>query len=75
MEVSVINIGNSKGIILSRALLKKYRISDKVELVMKKGYIVLKPRPQVRTDWDTAFRLMHNVGDDKLLIDDVFDDE
>lgn len=28
-----------------------------------------------RKDWGKAFEEMHKNGDDKLLIDDVFDDE
>jgi antitoxin MazE len=75
MEVSVINIGNSKGIRLSKTVLEKYQITDKVELIMEKGYIILKPRPEPRKGWDKAFRLMHENGDDKLIIDDVFEDE
>ena len=30
---------------------------------------------QPRKGWDELFRIMHENGDDKLLIDDVFDDE
>ncbi len=37
MEVPVINIGNSKGIRLSKTILKKYQITDKVELILRKG--------------------------------------
>jgi hypothetical protein len=30
---------------------------------------------QPRKGWDELFRIMHENGDDKLLIDDVFKDE
>lgn len=75
MELSVINIGNSKGIRLSKTILEKYSISDKVELILEKGYIILKPKPEPRKNWEKAFKKMHDNGDDKLLIDDVFEDE
>jgi antitoxin MazE len=75
MELSVINIGNSKGIRLSKTILEKYSITDKIELILEKGYIILKPKSEPRKNWDKAFRKMHENGDDQLLMNDVFDDE
>ena len=75
MEVSIIKIGNSKGLRLSKAVLDKYNIKDKVELILEKGQIILKPVEQPRKGWDKAFKKMHEEGEDQLLIDDVFDDE
>lgn len=75
MELSIINIGNSKGIRLPKAILEKYNISGKIELILEKGYIVLKPKTEPRKGWEKAFKKMHENGDDQLLIDDVFEDE
>lgn len=75
MELSVINIGNSKGIRLSKTILEKYNIQDKIELVLEKGFIVLKPKVEPRKGWENAFKKMHENNDDQLLIDDVFEDE
>jgi len=75
MEISVINIGNSKGIRLSKTLLDKYEIKDKVELILEKGRIILKPVSKPRRGWDKAFKEMHMNEDDNLLINDVFEDE
>ncbi len=75
MELSIINIGNSKGIRLSKTILEKYNIQDKIELILDKDFIVLKPKAEPRKDWEKAFQEMHKNGDDQLLIDDVFDDE
>ena len=75
MELSIINIGNSKGIRLSKTILEKYNIQDKIELILEKGFIVLKPKAEPRKEWEKAFQEMHKNGDDQLLIDDVFDDE
>ena len=36
MEVSIIKIGNSKGFRLSKTLLEKYNIKDKVELILER---------------------------------------
>ena len=75
MDVSVIQIGNSKGIRLSKTLLKKYNIHDTVELIMEKGYIILKPKVLPRKGWEKAFKKMHDNDDDKPLMPDVFEDE
>lgn len=75
MEVSIIQIGNSKGIRLAKAILEQYNIKDKVELVLEEGYLVIKPIAAPREGWEEAFRQMHEAGDDALLIDDVFEDE
>jgi antitoxin MazE len=75
MELSLINIGNSKGIRLSKTILEKYSISDKIELILEKGYIILKPKKEPRKGWEQSFKKMHENGDDALLMDDIFDDE
>lgn len=75
MEVSLIKIGNSKGIRLSKTLIEKYNLRDKVELILEKGYIILKPSSQPRKGWDQAFKEMHENRDDELLFNDVFEDE
>lgn len=75
MQVSVIDIGNSKGIRLTKNLLAKYDIKDKVELILEKGRIILKPVAKPRQDWEKSFQQMHENGDDRLLIDDFFEDE
>lgn len=75
MEVPVINIGNSKGIRLPKSILEQYNISDTLELILEKGKIILKPKSVPRKGWEKSFKKMHENGDDKLLIDDVFDDE
>jgi len=75
MDISIVPIGNSKGIRLSKTLLEKYNIKDKVELILEKGYIILKPKAEPRKGWEKAFRKMHENGDDKPLMNDVFEDE
>lgn len=75
MEISIVPIGNSKGIRLSKTLLEKYNIKDKVELILEKGYIIIKPIAKPRKGWEKAFKEMNKNGDDKLLFDDVFEEE
>lgn len=74
METSIIKIGNSKGLRLSKVILEKYNIEDKVELILEKGQIILKPVSS-KENRENEFRKMNENGDDKLLINDVFKDE
>jgi len=75
MEVSIIKIGNSKGLRLSKAIIDKYNIKDKVELILENDKIILKPLDEPRKGWDAAFKKMHDHGDDNLLINDLFEEE
>ena len=75
MELSIIQIGNSKGFRLSKTLIEKYNIKDKVELILEKGYFILKPISKPRKNWDAAFKKMNDNGDDQLLFNDVFEDD
>ena len=75
MDVSVIKIGNSKGIRLSKTLLEKYNIKDQVELELEKDQIIIKPKKEPRKGWEKAFKEMHENKDDENLMPDVFEDE
>ncbi len=75
MEISVINIGNSKGIRLSKTILEKYNIQEKLELILEEEQIILKPTTAPRKGWEKSFQKMNERGDDTLLLDDVFGDE
>lgn len=75
MEVPIVQIGNSKGIRLSKTILEQYQIEDKVELVLENDFLIIKPLRKPREGWAEAFRQMHENGDDELLIPDIFEDE
>jgi len=75
MKVSVIKIGNSKGIRFSKSIIEQYNITDKVDLVFEDGHFIVKPIKAVRKGWSDAFKEMHANADDELLIPDVFEEE
>jgi antitoxin MazE len=75
MEVSVIKIGNSRGIRFSKTLIERYNIRDTVDLILDKGQIIIKPLSRPRKGWEKAFVEMHANGDDKLIIPDIFEEE
>ena len=75
METSIIKIGNSRGLRLSKTILEKYNIKEKVELILEKGQIILRPIEKPRKNWENEFKKMRLNEDDKLLMNDAFDDE
>ena len=75
MEVSVIKIGNSRGIRFSKTLIERYNIRDSVDLILDKGQIIIKPLSRPIRGWEKAFMEMSANGDDKLIINDIFEDE
>lgn len=75
MELPIIRIGNSKGVLLSKAILKKYHIKDIIEIILEKDHIILKPIAVPKKGWEKAFKEMHKNGDEQLLMDCVFEVE
>lgn len=75
MQSKIIQIGNSKGLRLSKTILEKYEISDVVEIILEKDQIVIKPIKHSRIGWEVQFKLMSERNDDTLEIPDYFEDE
>ncbi|KAA6323987.1 hypothetical protein EZS27_026625 [termite gut metagenome] len=75
METIIVQIGNSKGIILPSGILKKLKLSLKspVNIMIEGEKIVIEQHP--RAGWAEAFQRIAELGEDKLLIPDVFEDE
>jgi len=71
MLVSVVAIGNSKGIRLPKTILDQLHVSDKLDLEVENQQIILKPVNSIpRIGWNEAFITMHNEREDSLLITD-----
>jgi antitoxin MazE len=71
MLISVVQIGNSRGVRLPKAILEQLKISDRLEMEVEDSRIVLKPVPRApRQGWDTAFRTMKENGEDQPLLPD-----
>lgn len=68
MEIQVIQIGNSKGIILSRAILERYNIQNKVVLDLRKNHINITPLNQSREGWENSLNEMNSKGEDIMLL-------
>ena len=71
MLVSVVQIGNSKGIRLPKAILEQLQISGKVQLEVENQAIILKPvKNSPRSGWNESFKKMSEINEDRLLIDE-----
>lgn len=71
MLVSVVAIGNSKGIRLPKAILEQLNISDTLELKIENQQIILIPvHATPRLGWREEFTKMHENNQDSLLLTD-----
>ena len=74
MKVSIISIGNSKGIRIPKSILGQCNFSDAAELEVDNNTLVIKPiKKKVREGWSRAFKEMHERKEDLLLLDDSLD--
>lgn len=75
MESNIIQIGNSRGVILPSELLRRLNLSLKspVDISLEGSHIVIKAHP--RQGWAEAARKCSEAGDDELLIPDTVDDK
>ncbi|MEI8053877.1 MAG: AbrB/MazE/SpoVT family DNA-binding domain-containing protein [Bacteroidota bacterium] len=55
MKIKLINIGNSKGLRLSKALIQQYNITEDIQLELKEDGILLKPLAKPRSSWSEQF--------------------
>jgi antitoxin MazE len=55
MKIKLINIGNSKGLRLSKALIQQYNITEDIQLELKEDGILLKPLTKPRIGWSEQF--------------------
>ena len=72
MILDIVQIGNSQGIRIPKAILEECGINKKIDLEVKDHTITIKP-VEIRKGWEDAFKEMHAKGDDTLLIEDSTD--
>lgn len=76
MLISVIPIGNSKGIRLPKAILEQLNIQDTMELEVEERKLILKPiSKKPRSGWEEAFKEMDSNHEDTLLMSEIQDSE
>ena len=76
MLISVVPIGNSRGIRIPKSILKQLDIKETVELEVHEREILIKPvDKKPREGWASEFALMHENGDDILIIDSMEEED
>ena len=73
MLVNIVPIGNSKGIRIPANYLKLLNIKEKVELIIEKDKILIRPvKKEARKGWAEDAKKCHKNGDDKIF-DEMID--
>ena len=68
MKTMLQRIGNSRGIIIPKAMLAHLGLEDEVELVIEDDALVIrKAKESVRTGWAAASQAIAAAGDDALV--------
>ncbi len=78
MKARVVQIGNSRGIRLPKAVIDQAHLSDEVQIDVEPNRIIIRSAHAPREGWKRAFRLMAERGDDVLTEPESltsFDDE
>lgn len=72
MLVSVIQIGNSRGIRIPKTILQQLGIDKEVEIMVHEKELILRPvTKKPRANWAEAFNRMHENEDDKIILGDL----
>lgn len=76
METKLINIGNSKGILIPAKILKLLGFKDKVQIAIEDNKMIIESlSTEPRADWLERFAQADSLNSDSELVPDVFEDE
>jgi antitoxin MazE len=76
MLVSIVPIGNSKGIRIPKNIINEINLEDKAELEVHNNEIIIRPIvKKSRQGWEESFSKMHQAALDEQLVPDLLDDE
>ena len=75
MKSQIIQIGNSQGIRIPKALLIESGVSGEVELVLHDEGILIRRAGKPRSNWDAVFESLEETDDDLPPLDDGPRDE
>jgi antitoxin MazE len=67
VRTHLIQIGNSQGIRIPKALIEQAHLSGDVEIVVQESQLVVRAVSRPRAGWAAAFQRMAAAGDDALL--------
>ena len=71
MKTQLIQIGNSKGIRLPKAIIEQCKLEGEIEMEVNNSKLVLYSGKRNRKGWAESFEKMHKNNDDKMIEPDV----
>lgn len=71
VKTTIVQIGNSRGIRIPKAILEQCRLTGEVELETKGDHLIVRSVGKPRAGWEEAFKIMADRGDDAMLEGDV----
>lgn len=69
MKAQIIQIGNSQGIRIPKAVLEETKLSGEVELEVVPDGLLIRNLKKPRGDWDSIFKSLADADDDLSVID------
>ena len=69
MKAQIIQIGNSQGIRIPKAVLEETKLSGEVELEVTPDGLLIRNIKKPRSDWEAAFKALPDADDDLPLTD------
>ena len=74
METKITNIGNSKGIIIPKAIIEQCGLQERVNLEVKDNCLVISPKTDSpRQGWEAAIIAAGGSDDGELLMGDYLE--
>lgn len=71
METKITNIGNSKGIIIPKAIIEQCGLTDRINLEVKDNCLIISPKvDNLRQGWEAAIMAAGESENDELLMED-----
>ena len=67
MKAQIIQIGNSQGIRIPKAVLEETKLSGEVEMEVTAEGLLIRNIKRPRGDWDSVFRSLAEADDDMIL--------
>jgi len=66
MHTRLVNIGNSQGIRLPKAVIEQAKLTEELDLEVRDDSIIVRSRRQLRDAWADAAAACHQAGEDQL---------
>jgi antitoxin MazE len=70
MKISIVDVGDARGVRLPRAVLEQCGIGDEAELTVEGGRLVLSRPAARREGWEAAFAAATETGDAPPLLNE-----